>query len=52
MNEMSTILESIKDDKSAEEALPKLEKAATRAQEVGKKLDALKLSEDQKKKLT
>jgi hypothetical protein len=47
INEMSSIMDGIKDDKSAEEALPKLEKAATKAREAGEKVAAGKLSEDE-----
>jgi hypothetical protein len=45
VNEMATILEGIKDDKSAEEALPKLEKAADKARAAGEKVASGKLSE-------
>jgi hypothetical protein len=38
VNEMTSILEGIKDDKSAEEALPKLEKAADNARTAGEKI--------------
>jgi hypothetical protein len=38
VNEMASILEGIKDDKSAEEALPKLEKAADKARTAGEKV--------------
>jgi hypothetical protein len=40
VNEMASILEGIKDDKSAEEALPKLEKAADKARAAGEKVTA------------
>ena len=43
--EMTTILEGIKDDKSADEALPKLEKAADKARAAGEKLSGSKMSE-------
>ncbi|HEY7307740.1 MAG TPA: hypothetical protein VH643_00105 [Gemmataceae bacterium] len=45
VNEMATLLEGIKDDKSAEEALPKLEKAADKARAAGEKVASSKLSE-------
>jgi hypothetical protein len=45
VNEMAVILEGIKDDKSAEEALPKLEKAADKARVAGEKVASSKLSE-------
>jgi curli biogenesis system outer membrane secretion channel CsgG len=38
VNEMASILEGVKDDKSAEEALPKLEKAADKARAAGEKV--------------
>jgi len=45
LNEMVALMESITDETSAAAALPKLEKAATRAQEASKKLQASGLSE-------
>lgn len=45
INEMTTILEGIKDDKSAEEAMPKLEKTADKAREAGEKVSGSKMSE-------
>jgi hypothetical protein len=51
MKDVASILEGIKDDSSAEAALPKLEKAADRAAELSKKAEALKLSDEQKKQL-
>ena len=38
-------MEGVKDDKSAEEALPKLEKAADKARVAGEKVASSKLSE-------
>jgi len=45
VNEMTSILEGIKDEKSAEAALPGLEKAADKAREAGEKVASGKLSE-------
>jgi hypothetical protein len=45
INEMTSILEGIKDDKSADEALPKLEKAADKARAAGEKVAGSKMSE-------
>ena len=45
IDEMTSILEGIKDDKSADEALPKLEKAADKARAAGEKLSGSKMSE-------
>src|SRR5690348_1314549 len=47
VNEMATILDGVKDDKSAEEALPKLEKAADKARVAGEKVASSKLSESE-----
>jgi hypothetical protein len=45
INEMTSILDGIKDDKSAGDALPKLEKAADKAREAGEKVSSSKMSE-------
>jgi hypothetical protein len=50
VNEMASILEGIKDDKSADEALPKLEKAADKAREAGERVASSKLSADEASK--
>ena len=47
VNEMATILDGVKDDKSADEALPKLDKAAAKAREAGEKVAANKMSTDE-----
>jgi hypothetical protein len=49
--EMLSILESIKDDKTADDAIPKLEKAAVKLGETRKKFMDLKLSDDEGKKV-
>jgi hypothetical protein len=51
LNEMATTLETIKDDKTADEAIAKLEKQGTKMQELKKKSEDLKLSKDDEKKL-
>ncbi len=45
LNEMTSILEGIKDDNSAQQALPKLEKAADKAREAGEQIASGKMSE-------
>lgn len=45
LQEMTSILDGIKDDRSADEALPKLEKAADRARQAGEKVVGSKMSE-------
>lgn len=45
INEMTTILDGIKDDQSADEALPKLEKAADKARAAAEKVASGKMSE-------
>ena len=45
VNEMTSILEGIKDEKSAESALPGLEKAADKAREASEKVASGKMSE-------
>ena len=45
VNDMASILDGIKDDKSADEALPKLEKAADKARAGGEKVAGSKMSE-------
>jgi hypothetical protein len=47
VNEMASILEGIKDDKSAESALPGLEKAADKARAAGEKVASSKMSSDE-----
>jgi outer membrane murein-binding lipoprotein Lpp len=47
VNEMASILEGIKDDKSAEAALPGLEKAADKARTAGEKVASGKMSESE-----
>jgi hypothetical protein len=47
VNEMASILDGIKDDKSADEALPKLEKAADKARAAGEKVASGKMSSDE-----
>ncbi len=51
MKEMTATLESIKDDASAEAAIPKLEKLSFRMKELMDKGKALKLSPQEEKKL-
>lgn len=51
MNDCAIILESVKDDASADEAIPKLEKAHGRMREARDKLHALNLPEEHQKKL-
>ena len=51
MNEMASTMEGIKDEASGEAAVPKLQKAAERGQELAKKMESYKLSPEQKKKL-
>lgn len=51
MQEAAAILETIKDESSAEAALPKLEKVAARVEATNKKgKEELKMSDDDKKK--
>jgi hypothetical protein len=45
INEMTSILEGVKDEKSAEAALPGLEKAADKARAAGEKVASGKMSE-------
>ncbi len=51
MNEMTATLESIKDDASADAAIPKLEKQSARMKELTDKAKAMKLSPEEDKKL-
>jgi hypothetical protein len=51
MNELSGVLEGIKDDASADAAVPKLEKLALQIKELDKKGKDIKVSADEKKKL-
>jgi TolA-binding protein len=51
MNEMAATLETVKDDKTADEAIPKLEKEVAKLKELKKKAEELKLPKDEDKKL-
>jgi hypothetical protein len=51
MNEVSTALDSIKDDASADAAIPKIQKGMQRLKDNTKKLEEMKMSEEDKKKL-
>ena len=51
MNDLSSILEGIKDNATADQAIPKIEKQADRMKELRKKMQELKLSTEEEKKL-
>ncbi len=51
LNEMSAALESVKDDKSADEAIAKIDKSCDKLKDISKKFNELKVSEADKKKL-
>jgi hypothetical protein len=51
VNEMAQALESVKDDASADAAIPRLQKAAQRFQEIAKQRAAFKLDPTEEKRL-
>jgi hypothetical protein len=50
-NELADIMEGIKDDASAEAAIPKMEKVGERMKEIVRKVKSLKMTKDEEKKL-
>jgi hypothetical protein len=51
LGEMTTLLEGITDEKSADAAIPKLKKSSAKMREFGKQLKGYQLSADDQKKL-
>ena len=51
MNEVAGVLESVKDKASGEAAIPKLQGLAKRGEDLKKRMDGLKLSKEDEKKI-